>query len=514
MILLGAVFLLTGCRTKNPPSENTGNCDETVTNYRLNYNVTYTGGLRNGKPHGEGVFKYRNNDSLKTCLKEGKVDPSCESTLTIGTSRDKFIGKLILDEEYRYQLIEGTYDYAVGSLIYEGKFNENLFEDEEGKLTLSEDSYYIGQFRQGTNIGLKGRIYYAAYENQTEGLWYYEGTMKTEKTFVANQLGYGKILFGDDSTYTGQLFYDGSSFLRKGKGEMDFANCHFLAGPWGASNEEYIARYVGEFDYSVSQWIYGNGVMYYTDKEGNPTSWAKGFFSANNLIGRYEGEEIDLAEGYTESMEKPYLRFREDYDVYLAEEKYAPQHHDILFIGDSYMEFMNSQSNTPFEKYFGEYDALNVGCGGSTTADWLNYYRDLILPYSPEVIVLHLGGNDYTQYSTFERIDANLRELISMCKADFPDVKIYIVDQWMTVATRSTYNARYQLNLIYDKIESEISGVEVIKVSDLVLQDELHWIPVDDLASYFGNDGHHMNDKGYLLWSERIKEYLNGGAEK
>ena len=42
--------------------------EKKVKNYRLNYNVTYTGMLKNGNPDGEGTFKYRNNDTLTTFI--------------------------------------------------------------------------------------------------------------------------------------------------------------------------------------------------------------------------------------------------------------------------------------------------------------------------------------------------------------------------------------------------------------------------------------------------------------
>lgn len=511
-ILILILPLFVGCNvTQQTSSESQmsySDITETVTNYRLNYNVVYTGELLNGKPNGKGTFKYRNNDTLKTNIINNQVDQTQDSEVTYYTTRDKFTGKLSLDEEYNYHLIEGIYNYGTNAKIYQGKFKDNLFDDTEGKLIFSEKSYYVGEFKKGSNIGLIGTMYFDSFANKSEGLWYFEGIMKTESSFVINQLGKGKILFGDKSYYTGDLFYDGENYFRKGYGEMDFTNCHYLAGPWGASNNEYIAYYQGEFDYEITEWIHGNGVMYYVDFDMRPSGWAKGYFSVCHQIGEYTGGEIDLKPGYTKDMEKKYLRFREDYDRYIQESAWAPKHHKYLFAGDSYMEFMNSQSDTPFSKYFGEYDAINVGCGGSTSADWLNYYEDLVKPYSPESIFMHIGGNDKLWMASFEMIEKNLVKFINMCHHDFPTLKFYIVGQWMSYTTRNNYYVTHQLNVLFEKIVSEMNNVYLINFEDLTMKDVNNFEPIDNLVSYFKEDGTHMNDKGYTLWSNRIKEYL------
>ena len=118
--------------------------EKKVKNYRLNYNVTYTGMLKNGKPDGEGTFKYRNNDTLTTFIVNGQVDNTKDSTHKIMSSKDKFIGKISLDDNYNINYIEGTYDYGVGVNVYTGKFKDNLFNDPNGKMKLLGNSYYVG----------------------------------------------------------------------------------------------------------------------------------------------------------------------------------------------------------------------------------------------------------------------------------------------------------------------------------------------------------------------------------
>ena len=480
-----------------------------VKNSRLNYNVTYTGMLKNGKPDGEGTFKYRNNDTLTTFIVNGQVDNTKDSTHKIMSSKDKFIGKISLDDNYNISYIEGTYDYGIGVNVYTGKFKDNLFNDPNGKMKLLGNSYYVGSFVNGSNIGETGTIYYENNQRNGLGILYFTGVMKTLSSFVGNQLGYGQVKYNDDSVYTGQLLYTGSDFLRKGYGEMDFSNTNFDAGVWGSSRDNRLYKYVGEFDYSINGWIYGNGIMYYKDSNGNPTSFAKGYFSSCHIIGEYQYQDFKLIEGYDMSMESKYLRFREDYDKYLTDKKYEYKHHKYLFVGSSYMEFMNSNIDTPFSKYFGEYDALNVGCGGSTTADWLNYYETLVKPYTPDTIIMHTAGNDYANNASFDMIEDSLIKFIEMVKKDMPNTKIYFVTQIYTVATQKTFIYRDQLNDLFYLMSNKYDNVKVIDTRSVTLVDIDNFVPVDNLSSYFLNDGLHMNDKGYQLWSKIIRDFID-----
>lgn len=502
--ILLTLLLLTSCNNNNshPISE------KTVKNYQLNYNVSYTGTLKNGKPEGKGTFKYRNNDTLSTTFKDGKIDNNEDSTYKIMASKDKFIGKISMDEDYNVSYIEGTYDYGVGVNIYTGKFKDNKFNDENGKMKLSSNSYYVGSFVDGSNIGQIGTIYFDGNKEKGEGIFNFKGVMKSLSTFVVNQIGYGVVKYADKSVYTGDLLYDGTSFLRKGFGEMDFTETNMNAGIWGTSNDNMLYKYVGEFDYSVNGWIYGNGIMYYKDKKGNPVSYAKGYFSACHLLGEYQKDDYTLIDGYTKEMEAPYLRFRENYDYYLSNENYEYKHYEYVFAGSSYMTFMNTNADTPFSKYFGSLNAINVGCGGSTSADWINYYDTLIKPYTPNNIVMHIGGNDIANFAKLDMIEQSVKKFIDKCLFDNPNVKIYLVTQLLTVSTQSTYIQREQVNKILEKVSNDYENVKLIDVRSVTMTNIDNWTPVDNLSSYFLNDGLHLNDKGYTKWSKIIMDYL------
>lgn len=62
---------------------------------------------------------------------------------------------------------------------------------------------------------------------------------------------------------------------------------------------------MGAFDYRKTDWIYGNGVMYFVDENGEPQYFIKGFFSGLDKIGEWQGEfdYATLLNDYTRDME-------------------------------------------------------------------------------------------------------------------------------------------------------------------------------------------------------------------
>ena len=440
-----------------------------VTNYKLDGARTYTGTLVNGKPEGEGVLLWDSGCIYRGQFKEGKYEG------------------------------HGSFDWRV--------YNEDGSVKTEGWL-------YEGEFKNNTMAGCRGKLTLDQ-SGLGEGLIWIEGLMTGFPAYKRDQNAKGFIRFGDNTTYEGDIYIDrnGNAF-RKGYGFQDYSATYTGYGSaWGCEKDELFAGYEGEFDYEKGGWIYGNGIMYYTDLDGKPVRYAKGFYSACHLLDGYTGEQ-KLRDGYTADMESLYIRFRENYDVYTSDTAWAKRHVEYLFAGASYFTFMNVMADTPFSKYFSGYDALDVGCGGSTTADWVNYYDDLIKPYTPDNVVFAVGGNDVANGATPETVYENYKKLMTMCRNDNPNVKFYIVGQWYTPSTVNNFSLRAKLNDVYfPRLASEFENTVYIPVDDLMYKDAEAKTAVDDLASYFLSDRLHMNDKGYQLWTTRIREYLDADKQ-
>ena len=184
--------------------------------------------------------------------------------------------------------------------------------------------------------------------------------------------GFGQIKYAEGSVYTGEVYFDGLDYHKLGYGKQEFT--YSTLGNVDPVINEKIYLFVGQFDYRKTNWIYGNGVLYYRDLDGNPSRFVKGFFSCLDKINEYKGE-FDyslLIDGYNKNMESDYVKKfilieNEINDLKLIKE------YDTLFIGDSYFEFWHYKefAKDIFKTVYDSTRYLNIGVGGTKYSDWL-----------------------------------------------------------------------------------------------------------------------------------------------
>lgn len=94
---------------------------------------------------------------------------------------------------------------------------------------------------------------------------------------------------------------------------------------------------------------------------------------------------------------------------------------NIVFLGDSITEGYGVETSQRFthlieEKFktagFDQYTVVNQGITGDKTEDGLDRI-DAVIAQKPEIVVLALGGNDFLRGTRLERVDQNLRAIIT-----------------------------------------------------------------------------------------------------
>lgn len=481
---------------------------ENVTNYRINDNVTYDGHMRNNKLDGVGTLTYKNNYTLVGEFKNGQLDTSKKVYLRINKDLDTFKGYLSLDEEYNYNFINGEYTNRKLGYTYNGKFKNNLYNDENGKLTFRDNSRYEGKFVDGSNLDQVGTMYYSPYNKNELGVHYFTGKMKTINTFYPDQIGKGQIKYGDYSTYNGNLHFDGSNFFRKGFGEMDFSTCSFYGRNAGTMDDVRVYKYVGEFDHYKTGWMSGNGIMYFVDiKTLQPKAYIKGYFNGVNVIGDYKKSEVFLIEGFDKSMERNFIFNYPYMKDYIDNRYYQELSKTNVICGDSYVDMMHKQYNIiNYDKEFPiKYDAINTGIGGTTYYQWRYLAKELIIPYQPERVVLHLGFNDLHMGLTPEQVIDDAKYLVNEIKDALPNVNIYL----MSVEPSPCFASYLQTEIAYNKLLKTYcssNGVGLIDHAKNLMKNAD--ATIDNLSDYFITDRIHLNSNGYKSFVSMIKDVL------
>lgn len=175
----------------------------------------------------------------------------------------------------------------------------------------------------------------------------------------------------------------------------------------------------------------------------------------------------------------------------------APPADAIFFAGSSSIVLW------PLDKSFPKHPVVKVGFGGSQTADTTHFAARLLTPFKPAVVVFYAGDNDIAAGKSAEQVRADFAALVKAVRAASPKTRfVYLgikpsVKRWKLWPTMKKAN---------DLIAADCKGddrLTYFDTSEGMLGDDGK--PRADLLR---DDGLHLSEKGYALWTERLTKIL------
>lgn len=342
-----------------------------------------------------------------------------------------------------------------------------------------------------------------SYATDSAGVWYFIPNDGQFKKGVPCK-GFGCIKYPEGSVYTGDVFYDGEAFNKLGYGKQDFTRSNI--GDLIPFINEKKYKFVGKYDYRKTNWIYGNGVLYYTDVNGKPTHFCKGFFRGLEKISEYKGEfdYSKLLSGYDPSMEFDFdenihrieTRWR---DIKASFDKIGKA--DTVFIGDSYFELFDSPDfagNNLFGDIFPD-NFLNIGICGSRFSDWIGWINKLNDIVPPDRIVINLGFNDIHSGRGVKNTYSDFIEFLRLLRGMFPKTEFYLI-----AVIHSPDSVRWRGEVT----EYNAKIVRTAKKNDITVGEWNDRI-VASGKNCFHADEIHPNEFGYEIFARFLKELLN-----
>ncbi|MEM9836868.1 MAG: GDSL-type esterase/lipase family protein [Bacteroidota bacterium] len=193
-------------------------------------------------------------------------------------------------------------------------------------------------------------------------------------------------------------------------------------------------------------------------------------------------------------------RWQADIDKFAAADALAPvKPEPILFVGSSSIVFWESLAED-----FPNVNTLNRGFGGSQFSDLLYWADRVIFKYRPRAIFVYEGDNDVNAGDRPRRIlreAKKLRRLIS--KNLGKEVPVYFISPKPSIA-------RWQLKAQYEATNRLLEQYTLRKKFTYFID---VWNPALDasgavLSDIFVEDQLHMNAKGYAIWAEVIRPWV------
>lgn len=170
----------------------------------------------------------------------------------------------------------------------------------------------------------------------------------------------------------------------------------------------------------------------------------------------------------------------------------------IVFTGSSSIRVWHD-----LQQRFPNYQIVNSGFGGSQASDLLQYTDELILRYTPEKVFIYEGDNDISAGKKSKEIVVDILAIISKIKRQNPTADIILISAKPSIARWNLKKSYKRLNRKFKRLSKKDAELHYVDVWKPMLQKRKL---KQDL---FVADGLHMNTKGYAIWYETIKPFLD-----
>lgn len=169
----------------------------------------------------------------------------------------------------------------------------------------------------------------------------------------------------------------------------------------------------------------------------------------------------------------------------------------IMFLGSSSIRLWD------LEKWFPGYPTINHGFGGSEISDSIHYFDRIVAPLKPVQIVFYAGDNDIAKGKSADVVHRDFKTFVGMLHERHPKTQLaYIAIKPST--------KRWNLSKEMAKANALIA--ETCQTDELLTYVDI-WTPMlgkdgRPRPELFVEDGLHLNEAGYKLWSGIVRELL------
>ncbi|MCC6493186.1 MAG: hypothetical protein IT424_09210 [Pirellulales bacterium] len=178
----------------------------------------------------------------------------------------------------------------------------------------------------------------------------------------------------------------------------------------------------------------------------------------------------------------------------LQDAQTAPPEGAVVFVGSSSIRLWD------LKKWFPDLQAINRGFGGSQLCDSVHYADLLVLRRRPRAIVLYAGDNDIAGGKSAEQVAGDFRAFVAKVRKALPETPIIYIAIKPSIARWKLAGKMKEANSLIQRQCSQEEGLRYVDV----------WTPMlgpngQPRGELFRDDGLHLNDAGYDLWTELVR---------
>ncbi len=180
-----------------------------------------------------------------------------------------------------------------------------------------------------------------------------------------------------------------------------------------------------------------------------------------------------------------------------ADREHPTAGESVVFVGSSSIRMWK------LDKWFPGLPALNRGFGGSHIADATHYLDLLVLRHKPQVVVFYAGDNDMARGLLPADVVSDYRAFVEKLQAALPETRLVYVAIKPSIARWKLYPQMREANRQIAEIAAADPQQTFVDIATPMLGDD-----GTPRAELFLDDGLHLNDEGYQLWTSLVQPQL------
>ena len=169
----------------------------------------------------------------------------------------------------------------------------------------------------------------------------------------------------------------------------------------------------------------------------------------------------------------------------------------VLFVGSSSIRIWPTRTSFP------DLPVINRGFGGSHISDINFYFRRVVLPYRPKVIVFYAGDNDVASGKSAQQVLEDFEQFVGMVEKELPQTRIIFISIKPSDSRWDFWPVIQQANEMIRRF-CENDHRQLFVDAGSILLDE-NGKPNN---KYFLGDKLHLNEQGYQKWTQVLRPVI------
>jgi lysophospholipase L1-like esterase len=201
---------------------------------------------------------------------------------------------------------------------------------------------------------------------------------------------------------------------------------------------------------------------------------------------------------FSQAKEEPFGKEIQKFE--LLDSAAAPiQKEQIMVYGSSTVRFWKT-SESDFARL--GLKVVNRGFGGSQMPDALRYFERIVVPHAPKWLFLYEGDNDLATGRTVDSVFTDYKTFIAKVDSALPKTRLVIFSAKHSPSRMAYFEQQKQLNMLLKNYIKPLPNVYFIDTATPMLNEK-----GEPDAKYFLNDMLHMNESGYALWTQQVRNF-------